>query len=216
MVDLDFAVAGVEIDRHAMTPLLRFVLRIANNTPDHRVLGVTLNAQIRVAPTRRRYADPERERLSDLFGTPERWGETLQSFLWTHVTLGVPGFDDAATVDLPVPCSFDFTIAATKYFAGLDDGEIPLDFLFSGSVFYRAPDRALQIGQIAWTKESAFRLPVAVWRGLVEHYYPESAWLCLQRSAFDALYRYKRERGLPTFERAIEELLARRTAEAAP
>ena len=36
--------------------------------------------------------------------------------------------------------AFDFNIAATKYFDGLDDGEVPLEFLFSGSTFYRDED----------------------------------------------------------------------------
>ncbi len=216
MVDLDFAIDGVEIERHAMSPLLRFALRIVNATPDRRVLGVMLNCQIRVEPARRRYGASEHEPLSELFGTPERWGQTLQSFLWAHVNLTVGAFDREVAVALPVPCSFDFNIAATKYFDGLEDGEAPLDFLFSGSVFYRAPDGKLQIEQVAWTKESAFRLPVAVWRELVEHYYPHSAWLCLRRDAFDALYRYKRQNGLPTFERAVEDLLERHLTAAPP
>jgi hypothetical protein len=212
MVDLDFTIDGAEIERHAMSPLLRFALQIVNKTPENRVLSVMLNAQIRVEPARRRYAPPEHERLSELFGTPERWGQTLQSFLWTHVNLNVRGFDRDIVVELPAPCSFDFNIAATKYFDGLDDGEAPLDFLFSGSVFYRDPDGQFQIGQVAWTKESAFRLPVATWRELVEHYYPQTAWLCLQRDAFDALCRHKRQQGLPTFERALEDLLERHPA----
>lgn len=216
MVDLDFAIEGVEIERHAMSPLLRFALRVVNNTPSRRVLSVMLNCQIRIEPARRRYGASEQERLSELFGTPERWGTTLQSFLWTHVNLTVRGFGDEVAAELPVPCSFDFNIAATKYFDGLKDGEVPLAFLFSGSVFYREPDGQLQIRQIAWTKESAFHLPVAIWRELVEHYYPHSAWLCLQRDAFDALCRYKRQNGLPTFERAIEDLLHRRLVEAPP
>jgi hypothetical protein len=215
MVDLDFTIDGVEIERHAMSPLLRFGLRVVNNTPERRVLSIMLSCQIRVEPGRRRYGAPEHERLSDLFGTPERWGQTLQSFLWTQVTLTVRGFDREIAADLPAPCSFDFNIAATKYFDGLAEGEAPLVFLFSGSVFYREPDGQLQIGQIAWTKESAFRLPVSVWRELVEHYYPQRAWLCLQRDAFDALYRYKRQHGLPSFERALEQLLEPRLAETA-
>jgi hypothetical protein len=207
MVELDFTIEGVAIERHAMSPLVKFALRVVNKSPDQRVLSVMLNCQIRIEPGRRRYAGCEHDRLSELFGTPERWGETLQNFLWTHVNLTVPAFDGETVVDLPAPCSFDFNIAATKYFDGLAEGEAPLAFLFSGSVFYRDAGGQLQIGQIAWTKESTFRLPVAVWRELVEHYYPHAAWLCLERDAFDALYRYKRQNGLPSFERAIEDLL---------
>ncbi len=207
MVDLDITVQDVEVERHAVSPLLQFALRLTNQTDDATVLNVMLNCQIRIEPTRRNYAAPEHDLLSDLFGTPERWGQTLQSFLWTHSNVIVPGFEGECVVKLPVPCSFDFNIAATKYFHGIEDGEVPLIFLFSGSVFYRDKNDNLQIGQIAWSKESAYRLPVRVWRSMMDHYYPQTAWLCLRRDAFDELYRYKRAKGLPSFEQALDDLL---------
>ena len=36
-----------------------------------------------------------------------------------------------------LPCSYDFDVAANKYLYALDDGEIPLLMLFSGTVFTR-------------------------------------------------------------------------------
>jgi Family of unknown function (DUF6084) len=211
MVDLDFRVEGVEVERHAVAPLLQFVLRTVKNPTDAMILNVMLNCQIRIDATRRVYGASEQDRLSDLFGTPERWGQTLKSFLWTHANILIPAFDQECVVRLPVPCSFDFNIAATKYFYGLEDGEVPLAFLFSGSVFYRDTDSNLQIDQIAWTKESTYHLPVQVWRSMMDHYYPGTAWLCLRRDAFDELYRYKRAKGLPSFERALGDLLDEKT-----
>jgi hypothetical protein len=41
----------------------------------------------------------------------------------------------------------------------------------------------------------------------MDHYYPNSAWLCLRKDVFDRLYEYKRQRGLPTWEQALESLL---------
>ena len=35
---------------------------------------------------------------------------------------------------------------------------------------------------------------------MMEHYYPNTAWLCLRKDVFDRLYRYKSRRGLPTWE----------------
>ena len=78
----------------------------------------------------------EQDRLLDLFGESQRWGQTLRPMLWTHADATVPAFSDSIAVDLRVPCSFDFNLAATKYFYGLSDGDIPLIFLFSGSCFY--------------------------------------------------------------------------------
>jgi hypothetical protein len=207
MVDLDFAIGSVKIERFAVSPHLLFALRISNNTPEFPVLNVILNCQIRIEPTRRIYSAPEHERLSELFGEPERWGNTLHGFLWTHVSLMIPPVDTERTVDLTVPCSYDFNLAATKYFHGLEDGDVPLNFLFSGSIFYRNADGQLQIIQVPWTKECGYRLPVSVWRSMMDHYYPQSAWLCLERPAFEALYRYKRQHSLASFELALQTLL---------
>ncbi len=96
-----------------------------------------------------------------MFGTPERWGQTLRPMLWTHVSAVVPPFTGTCIVDLPVPCSYDFSLAATKYFAALEGDAIPLCFLFSGTIFYRADEGALQVAQISWEKEAYFRLPAA-------------------------------------------------------
>lgn len=212
MVDLDFTIEGVEVERHAIAPLLQFILRTKTRTAEAAVLNVLLNCQIRIEPARRAYGQPEHDRLSDLFGAPERWGQTLQSFLWTHTNLLIPAFAGERSDKMPVPCSFDFNVAATKYFHGIEDGEVPLNFLFSGSVFYRNVEGDLQISQIAWSKECAFRLPVQIWRSMMDHYYPQTAWLCLRRDAFDGLYRYKRVQGLPSFEHALDRLLDAKTS----
>jgi hypothetical protein len=108
---------------------------------------------------------------------------------------------------LHVPCTFDFNVAATKYFAGLEDGDIPLLFLFSGSVFYEGPDGAFQVAPISWDKETRFRLPLKVWRDLMDAYYPNSAWLRLRRDAFERLLAYKTLHGIPTWEEALERLM---------
>jgi hypothetical protein len=65
----------------------------------------------------------------------------------------------------------------------------------------------LQVAQIPWEKEARFRLPVGVWKGMMERYYPNTAWLCLRQDVFDRLYRYKSRHGLPTWEQALENLM---------
>ena len=96
-----------------------------------------LRCQIQIEATRRHYTAEEEARLRDLFGEPERWGQTLRAMLWTHADLGGARRSPARpSTELPVPCTYDFNVAATKYFYGLEQGEVPLDFLFSGSVFY--------------------------------------------------------------------------------
>ncbi len=208
MPDLSFQVEGAEPQRSAAEPLLLFKLRVttveAAPAPVH---TVALRCQIRIEPARRRYRPAEQQRLLDLFGTPERWGQTLRPMLWTHVSVLVPSFAGSTTVDVPVPCSHDFTLAATKYFDALEDGEIPLCFLFNGTIFYEAEDGALRVAQIPWDKEASFRLPAATWKALTDLYYPNGAWLRLRKDVFDRLSEYKSRRGLATWEQVMERLL---------
>ncbi|WP_036262760.1 DUF6084 family protein [Methylocapsa aurea] len=208
MIDLDISVESVAVEAYAIAPLLVFKLKVTNTVPTVPVQSLMLNCQIRIEPARRQYGPRQRDRLKDLFGEPERWGQTLQGFLWTHASVATAPFAEECSIDLPAPCSYDFNIAATKYFHGLEEGEAPLLLLFSGSVFYRDPEGQLQVAQLPWSKEAAFRLPVETWRSMMDHYYPNCAWLCLRRDVAEQLYRYKRQGGLPTFEQALEKLLA--------
>ena len=41
--------------------------------------------------------------MRDLFGEPERWGQTLRSLLWTHASVVVPSFQGNTMADLHVP-----------------------------------------------------------------------------------------------------------------
>jgi hypothetical protein len=166
-----------------------------------------LRCQIQIEVTRRRYTPSDQEQLRDLFGEPERWGQTLRNLHWINATGVVPKFTGVTSVDLQVPCTFDFSIATTKYFNGLSDGEIPVCVMFSGTVFYADPAGALQVAPISWNKETKFRLPVKVWKDMMDAYYPNTAWLCLRRDVFEDLHRYKVEHSIPTWEETIERIL---------
>ena len=209
MPDLTFQIESVEPQRHAAAPTLAFGLRVAEAAePPTPVHTVVLRCQVRIEPARRSYTASERDRLRDLFGTPERWGQTLRPMLWTHVGATVPAFAGATVVALPVPCSFDLGLAATKYFDALEGGDLPLCFLFSGTIFYEADDGALQVSQISWEKEADFRLPAATWHQLMNEYYPNTAWVGLRKDVYDRLDRFRSDQGLPTWEQALERLLA--------
>lgn len=207
MPDLEFQVAGAEPQLYAASPLLIFKLAIANAKAEEEIQTIMLHCQIQIDATRRRYLPQEQERLMDLFGEPERWDQTLRPMLWTHAETVVRPFVARTTVDLPVPCTFDFNIAATKYFAGLESGEAPLVLQFSGTIFYAAENGALQAVQIPWSKEVRYRFPIATWQKMMDLYYPNSAWLSLRRDVFDRLYLYKVRHGLPTWEQTLERLL---------
>jgi hypothetical protein len=216
MVELTFAVEEAEVDRYAVSPSLLFKLSVVNETPDLRVENVLLSCQIRIEASRRTYGPEERERLIELFGVTHRWKDTLQSLLWAHANVQVPVFDGQRTVALPVPCSLDFNVAATKYFFGLEGGEVPLTFLFSGTVFYRDADGFLQMDLIAWNKEASYRLPVRIWQELMDFYYPNTVWLRIDRDVFGAIYRYKRDNGFTGWDETLRALLTRQRAESLP
>ena len=209
MPDLTFTVLSAEPVPYAAAPVLAFKLGITNAPAGELIRAITLQGQIRIEPLRRRYAVADQAGLRDLFGEPERWSQSMHTLLWTHTSAGVPAFSGSTEIDLPVPCTYDFNVAVAKYFYALEGGDVSLLLLFSGTVFYETTEGALQIAQIPWEKEAGFRLPVATWKKLMDLYYPNSAWLNLQQDVFDRLYRYKMQRGLPTWEQALESLLDR-------
>lgn len=208
MPDLSITVEKVEAVPFAAAPALVFKLRVTNSDPGEAIHTVVLRSQIQIEVARRRYNSGEQERLRDLFGEPERWGQTLRNLLWTNANTVAPAFNGSTTVDLQVPCTFDFCVATTKYFHGLAEGEIPVCLMFSGTVFYADPTGALRVAPISWDKETKFRLPLTVWKEMMDLYYPNSAWLCLRRDVFEQLHQYKVQHGIPTFEQTIECMLA--------
>jgi hypothetical protein len=207
MPDLDFRVESVATVPFAAVPLLSFRIAVTNPQADQSIYSVALRCQIQIEVTRRQYTAADQERLLDLFGQPERWSQTLRSMHWINVTATVAPFSGSTFVEVQVPCTFDFNVAATKYFHGLEAGDIPLNFMFSGTVFYDAGDGTPQVAPISWSKETRFRLPVEAWRNLMETYYPNVAWMCLRKDVFDRLYQYKVRNGIPTFEAALERIL---------
>ena len=200
---LRFACTGARPEPYAAGPSVQLDLRVTADEPVH---TVALRTQIRIEPRRRRYTPSEGGRLTDLFGEPARWGDTLNPLQLATVATMVPGFTGSTTVPLAVPLTYDLDVAAAKYLHGLDDGDVPLLLLFSGTVFRGAPDR-VQVGLVPWHEEVAFRLPVAVWRAAMDVHFPEAGWVRLRRETLEALRAYRSERVLPTWDDTVERLL---------
>ena len=205
MPDLRFQVEDVVPTPNAASPQLSFKLRITNVEPEP-IHSIALRAQVQVEPVRRRYTSEEQQNLKELFGEPERWSKSLQPLLWANVNVNVGAFTGSTLVDVQVPCTFDFNVAMTKYIYGLDDGELPTSLLFSGTVFH-AGQMALQIAQIPWDREASYRVPVRVWKEMMDLYYPNGAWIQLRRDVFERLYEFKSQNGIPTWEQTVERML---------
>jgi hypothetical protein len=193
---------------HAVVPTLRFAVEIGTVGAAAQVRSVALNVEVRIAATRRRYVEGERDKLFDLFGPPEEWGRNLKTLHWTNLTVQVPPFTGTTEIELPITCTYDLEVAASRYFDALEDGEVPLEFLFSGTVFYAGADGRLQVGRIGWDKDADFRLPVSAWRAMIDRYFPDSAWLRLRRESFDRLTAYKARHTLLSWEQVVDRLLA--------
>jgi hypothetical protein len=216
LTELVFDCVGARADKYAVVPAMTMALRISE-TSGQRVEAIALRCQIRIEPARRRYSDAEAERLTDLFGETQRWAETLRPVQFTNVSVMVPGFTGSTELDLPIPLTYDMEIGATRYFAGLDDGEVPLLLLFSGTIFGTADGR-LSVQLVPWSKEASYRLPVKVWREAIDVHFPNSAWIKISTHTLAELERFKVSRTLPSWELAILALLAeaKEPTEAAP
>jgi hypothetical protein len=204
--ELSFSVEGAARVEHAAVPTLRFSLAVSADRP---VRSVLLDVQLRIAARRRAYDERAHDRLFELFGPVKDWGTTLRTFPWTRATLVVPAFEERTVVDLDVACSYDLEVAASRYLDALEDGEVPLELLFSGSVFY-AEEGRLQTTRLSWEKEAEYRLPVRVWKETMERYFRGTAWLRLRKDSFDRLSAFKSRHALATWDDALDALLAER------
>ena len=202
---LDFRVESVEAVEHAVVPTLAFGLRI--DAGGREIRSLALDVQVRIAATRRRYDDDERTALFELFGSPAGWDRSLRNLRWTTTSLNVSRFTGSTAVELHVPCTYDFDVAAAKYLNALAQGVVPLELLFSGSVFFAGADGRLQVVRLPWDREARCDLPVRVWREALDRAFPGAAWIRVRREVFDRLQEYKSTRALLTWDAALEELL---------
>jgi hypothetical protein len=206
--ELRFSVEGASSVEYAAVPTLAFELAVSapGGQP---IRSILLDVQIQIAARQRGYAESEQRRMLELFGTPERWRTTLRTLPWVRTTVAVPPFAGSTKVQVPVACSYDLEVTAAHYLAALEDGEIPLELLLSGTVFYAAESGALQATRISWNHELHYRMPVSVWRQTMERHFAGSAWLRVSRERFERLLAYRSQRALSSWDATVDELLKR-------
>ncbi len=205
---VSFAVLDVTPEPYAVTPVLTARVGVATDGPNvgDPVHAIALRCQVRIEPLRRSYSDEEAAGLIDLFGPRERWASTQRTFLWQHCTTMVPGFAGNTTVALPLDCTYDFEVAAAKYLHALRDGALPLQFLFSGTIFVKS-ERGFSVQQVSWDCEDRYDMPVAIWRQLIAQHYPNTGWVRLGHDTLAALSRFKSSHALLDLDHAITALL---------
>ena len=201
-----FEMIGVEAVRHAAAPTLRFSGHVTESE-GREVFTIALSIQIMIEPAKRTYDDATRGRLLELFGPPERWAATTQTFLWAETSMLVPAFTGATAFQVPLACTYDHEVSSAKYLRALPDGEVPLQFNFTGTIFYRAPEGQMQIVQIPWDSGARFSMPISVWDEMMAEHYPNGSWIRLADDTLEALAARKADQGHHTLDATVAALL---------
>jgi len=136
----------------------------------------------------------------------------MRPLLWATVPLVLSRCEGSVEVDLPVACTYDFEVAAAKYLRALDEGDVPLLFMFSGTIFAASP-AGLQVTPVSWDAEARFRLPLGTWQEAMDQHFGDSTWIRLGRPSFDALDRLRRARGLVSWDQVVDALCAETVAQ---
>jgi len=204
--DPSFEIVWAGALERSAVPTLSFAAKVIDHSGIE-VYTVALSVMFTIEPGKRSYDADARERLAELFGEPERWASTTGAFRWTQVDVLVPSFTGETHVAIRVPCTFDHEIAATKYFAGLRDGVIPLQVHFNGTLFYRGAEGQLQMMMLPWDLSVRHDLPVETWRGMIDKHYPEGTWIRIGEETLDRLRRLKTSGGSATYDVAVGKLL---------
>jgi hypothetical protein len=206
MTEVTFAVVDVTPEPYSVSPQLtaRIGVTASGDDPVH---AIALRCQVRIEPLRRPYRDDEAAGLTDMFGPRSRWANTQRTFLWQHTAAMVQGFTGSTQVTLPLECTYDFEVTGSKYLHALRDGTVPLQFLFSGTVFVKG-ERGFAVQQVPWDQEDQYDMPVSVWRDLIRQHYPNSGWVRLGHDTVTALTDYKSARGMLDIDEAVNSLLS--------
>jgi hypothetical protein len=202
----DFAITSAGHLAFAATPTMLFSAT-ATEPIGYEIQSIALTAQVMIDPARRGYDPDTRARLAELFGPPAGWTPSTQGLSWARVSANVPGFVGSTLFAIEVPCTYDLEVAAAKYFYALADGDVPLSFHFSGTVFYRGTGGRLQVTPVSWSRTAQFRMPLSAWRAMIAEHYPGGGWIRLHEETLAALNARRAVRGLPSFDACVLELL---------
>ena len=205
MTTYAFEVLDVVAEPYAVAPQLTARLRITESA-GRRIHAIALRCQVRVEPQRRRYDGTEQLGLRGLFGEPGRWGDTLKPFQWMQTNTTVQGFAGETEVDLPLPCTYDLDVIGARYLHALGAGDMPLDFLFSGTVFLRG-DTGFEVEQVPWSCEAVYAMPVSVWHDMMASYFPNSGWLRVSSDVLGELAAYRTRHDLIGWDETLRRLL---------
>jgi hypothetical protein len=205
MTPLTIAVTDARPAPYTAAPAITFRLRI-EDLEGGGVHALALRCQTRIEPAGRRYTIEEQTRLCELFGDVSQWDRSLRSVTWAHSSLVVPSFERRIEVNLPIPCTYDLEIASAKYLHAIREGDVPLVFLFSGTIF-KARESGFTAEPVPWDLEASFRMPAALWQTAMDQFFPGGGWVRLRRDTIDRLQAFRGRHAVVTWDEAINILL---------
>ncbi|WP_329458581.1 DUF6084 family protein [Streptomyces sp. NBC_01497] len=206
---LDFSVLDVVAEPYSAAPQLTARLRIEDSGGE-RVHAIVLRCQVRIEPQRRSYDAAERDALLGLFGEHDRWADTLRPLLWMQCNTTVQGFTGATEVDLALPCTYDFDVVGSRYLHALGSGSVPLNLLFSGTVFTKdggPSGTGFGVRHVPWDCEARYAMPVAVWRQLISAHFPHTGWIRLDSDMLARFADFRARRGLISWDETVSTVL---------
>ncbi len=205
---LRFRPLAAEAARAYTAPTIELIVQIDSDA-GYEIRTITLNLEVQIKTQRRKYGATERDRLLEVFGDASQWPTSMRSLQWMRGSLNVPRFAGSTQIRIPLPCAYDFDVAASKYLIALEAGDIPVDVLFTGTIFYCGNDGGLQTAMIPGESKVSFRVPVSTWRQAVDAAFPESAWIRMRRDTLKRLQAYRAKHTHVDWDETFDELLAK-------
>jgi hypothetical protein len=212
MTALSLSVMNARPSAQTAAPGITFRLRIEAVGPGGGIHTLALRCQTRIEARQRRYTKDEHARLYELFGDISQWDRSLGGVTWAHSSLVVPSFDRQIDIDMPVQCTYDLEVASAKYLHAVRDGDVPLTFAFSGTIFKVTDTGRMSIEPVPWELVVSFRMPAQVWQSAMDQFFPGGGWLRLQRETIDRLQAFRGRHAVLTWDEAIGLLLSEETA----
>ncbi len=87
---------------------------------------------------------------------------------------------------------------------------IPFKLVFYGSAIYQSPDNTafnyFPFPQLP-PKEAEFKLPVSVWKSMMQNHYGQARWVSVKEGTFVKLHKHMETNRLTSFDEALNTLL---------
>ena len=174
------------------------MLRTADHRarPERTVHAVALRCQIRIEPQRRRYEHEEEQRLVELFGEPPRGATRCGRSCGRTWRRPSPASRARPRSTCRSTCTLRLRGRGRRSSSIRSTTARSRSCCCSPGTAFTRSERGMNVAPVAWHADASFRLPVAVWRQMMDLYFPNSGWVMLSRDTLDALTQFKADRAL--------------------